>query len=63
MVERGRGFSVGSDDPLLFGNTLTLEFVALRRVFGWGPELLALSNANACAAAFDAEAAAQALAT
>lgn len=34
MLERGIPLSVNTDDPLLFGTTLTLEYVMLRRAFG-----------------------------
>jgi len=57
MVERGHAFSLGSDDPLLFRTTLTLEFVALRRVFGWEDDFVALMRENALNAAFDGQAA------
>lgn len=36
MAHRNLCFSVGSDDPLLFGNSLTLEYLALANAFGWG---------------------------
>lgn len=36
MRERGGLVSVNTDDPLLFGPTLTLEWVALRHALGWG---------------------------
>jgi adenosine deaminase len=34
MLERGIPVSVNTDDPLLFGTTLTLEYVMLRRALG-----------------------------
>jgi|GEM_PF-631390 len=61
MAEKGHSFSIGSDDPLLFRTTLTLEFVALRRVFGFGHDFVALARANALAACFDKETARAAL--
>lgn len=56
MAERGRGFSIGSDDPLLFRNTLTLEYVALRRVFGWDEVFFRATQEHAKKAAFDRDA-------
>lgn len=38
LFERGHSISINSDDPLLFGTTLTLEYVALRRAFGFEKE-------------------------
>ncbi|MFO0755151.1 MAG: hypothetical protein U0359_01565 [Byssovorax sp.] len=35
MVRRGLPVSVSTDDPLLFGTTLVIEHVALRRAFGF----------------------------
>jgi adenosine deaminase len=52
MLERGLSFSVNSDDPLLFGTTLTLEYVALRKAFGWGLEFFKKTQDHARAAAF-----------
>lgn len=52
MQERGLSFSVNTDDPLLFGTTLTLEYVALRKAFGWDFDFFEKSQANARAAAF-----------
>jgi hypothetical protein len=34
-ARRTMRYSISCDDPLLFGLNLTLEFVALRRAFGW----------------------------
>jgi adenosine deaminase len=34
MLDKGIPISVNTDDPLLFGTTLTLEYVMLRRAFG-----------------------------
>ncbi|MCA2960660.1 MAG: hypothetical protein IOD12_10430 [Silvanigrellales bacterium] len=56
MAERGCAFSIGSDDPLLFRNTLTLEYVALRRVFGWDETFIHMTQAHAKKSAFDPEA-------
>lgn len=36
MRKRGGLVSINTDDPLLFGVPLTLEWVALRRALGWG---------------------------
>jgi len=63
MVERAHPFSLGSDDPLLFRTTLTLDYVALRRVFGWEDDFVALTCENGLKAAFDGKAARRALAT
>lgn len=62
MAERGRAFSIGSDDPLLFRNTLTLEYVALRRVFGWEEDFLHETQGHARRAAFDVDAVTRAFA-
>ena len=35
MASELAGASIATDDPLLFGTNLTLEFVALRRAWGW----------------------------
>lgn len=47
MVRRGLDVSVNSDDPLLFGTNLVLEFVALRRAFGWDRDFFLRSQARA----------------
>ena len=52
MNEKKLNFSVGSDDPLLFSNTLTLEYVALRNAFGWETEFFERTQRNAREAAF-----------
>ena len=52
MYEKNVHFSIGSDDPLLFSNTLTLEYVALRKAFGWEFPFFEKTQANAREAAF-----------
>jgi adenosine deaminase len=52
MHGRDLSFSVNSDDPLLFGTTLTLEYVALRKAFGWGLDFFKKTQENARSAAF-----------
>lgn len=61
MLERGIPLSVNTDDPLLFGTTLTLEYVMLRRAFGLElPDVRALLR-GAVDLAFDKELARSAL--
>jgi adenosine deaminase len=55
-------FCVNTDDPLLFGTTLTLEFVALRRALGWGLAEVALLTEAAIKLAFCPNVAGKALA-
>ena len=51
---RGTGVrvTVSTDDPPFFGTSMTAEWEALERAFGWGPDDLAALNATALAAAF-----------
>jgi adenosine deaminase len=51
-IDHGVDVSVNSDDPLLFGTTLTLEYVALRRAFGFDRSFFLSSQASARSAAF-----------
>lgn len=43
----GRDISVNTDDPLLFGTTLTLEYVALRKALGLGEDFFKKTQDNA----------------
>lgn len=52
MENAGLNFSVNSDDPLLFGTTLTLEYVALKNAFGWGKDFFRHTQHMAKNAAF-----------
>lgn len=52
MRKRGVAFSVNTDDPLLFGTTLTLEYVALRRALGWDWDVFRESQTRAAQAVF-----------
>jgi len=47
MVRRGLNVSVNTDDPLLFGTNLVVEYVALRRAFGFDRDFFATTQANA----------------
>lgn len=51
-MERGLSVSVNSDDPLLFATTLTLEYVALRRAFGFDRDFVNLTQQACRQAAF-----------
>ena len=44
--------SIATDDPLLFGTNLTLEFVALRRAWGWEYEDFFCSQERAAASKY-----------
>ena len=62
MLEKGVSVSINTDDPVLFGTTLTLEYVMLRRAFGIElPEVRTLL-AGTVAMAFDQPAARRSLA-
>ena len=56
MAARDLVYSVGSDDPLLFGNSLVLEYVALANAFGWDEKCIQRLTSNAAVAAFAPEA-------
>lgn len=62
LRERGVPVTVSTDDPPFFGTTLTAEWEALERAFGWGAEDLAALNRTALGAAFCDEAARESLA-
>jgi len=47
LWKEGASVSVNTDDPLLFGTTLTLEYVALRRALGLGEDFFKKTQANA----------------
>lgn len=47
MVRRGLNVSVNTDDPLLFGTNLVIEYVALRRAFAFDRDFFATTQANA----------------
>lgn len=47
MVRRGLCVSVNTDDPLLFGTNLVVEYVALRRAFGYEQDFVRLTQDNA----------------
>jgi adenosine deaminase len=40
LLEYGLKITLNSDDPPMFNTTLTDEYLACCRVFGWGPETL-----------------------
>ena len=56
LREAGIAVTVSTDDPPFFGTTMTAEWQALERAFGWGPDDLAALNRAALAAAFCDEA-------
>ena len=56
LREAGVALTVSTDDPPFFGTTMTAEWEALERAFGWGAEDLAALNAVALGAAFCDEA-------
>ena len=56
LREAGVAVTVSTDDPPFFGTSMTAEWEALERAFGWGPEDLAALNAVALGAAFCDEA-------
>jgi adenosine deaminase len=47
MLRRGLDVSINTDDPLLFGTNLVIEYVALRRAFGLDRDAFARTQANA----------------
>jgi adenosine deaminase len=50
LLEEGLYVTLNSDDPPMFNTTLTGEYLAVARAFGWGPdwlETLALNGAQA----------------
>lgn len=47
LFARGHSISLNSDDPLLFGTTLTLEYVAMRKAFGFEKEFFAETQKQA----------------
>ena len=56
LREAGVPVTISTDDPPFFGTSMTAEWEALERAFGWGPEDLAALNRAALAAAFCDEA-------
>ncbi len=56
LREAGVAVTVSTDDPPFFGTSMTAEWEALERAFGWGEADLAALNATALAAAFCDEA-------
>ncbi|MBF9043645.1 adenosine deaminase [Rhodobacterales bacterium HKCCE4037] len=52
LRERGVKVTVSTDDPPFFHTTMTREFEALEKTFGWGEEDFAEVTENALAAAF-----------
>lgn len=47
MWRRGLSVSINTDDPLLLGTNLVLEYVALRRAFGWELDFFETTQAHA----------------
>lgn len=47
MLRRELNVSINTDDPLLLGTNLVVEYVALRRAFGFGREIFERTQANA----------------
>ena len=56
LREAGVAVTVSTDDPPFFGTTMTAEWQALERAYGWGREDLGALNRTAMAAAFCDEA-------
>lgn len=56
LREAGVAVTISTDDPPFFGTTLSAEWEALERAFGWGPEDLSELNRVALGAAFCDEA-------
>ena len=62
LREAGVAVTVSTDDPPFFGTSMTAEWEALERAFGWGPDDLAALNRTALSAAFCDEATREAVA-
>jgi adenosine deaminase len=60
MLAQGTPVCVNTDDPLLFGTTLTLEFTALRQALGWDLATVVALQESAARMAFAPEAAQEA---